>query len=109
MLTVSDAKENSAAGLMPTPDPRTPWRVSHVEALPEFRFRVRFIDGTEGIVDISARVRSPQAGVFAVLADPLLFNKIFIECGVVTWPGELDLAPDAMYDEIKANGEWVLR
>lgn len=23
------------------------------------------------------------------------------------WPGELDLAPDAMYDEIKANGHWV--
>jgi hypothetical protein len=24
------------------------------------------------------------------------------------WPGEIDLAPDAMYDEIKKQGRWVL-
>ncbi len=28
--------------------------------------------------------------------------------GVLAWPGDLDLAADAMYKEIKANGEWVL-
>jgi hypothetical protein len=28
--------------------------------------------------------------------------------GVVTWPGELDLAPDAMHLAIKDGGEWVL-
>ena len=28
--------------------------------------------------------------------------------GFVEWPGEVDLAPDAMYEEIKANGKWVL-
>jgi len=27
----------------------------------------------------------------------------------VTWPGEIDLAPDAMYREIKKAGKWVLR
>lgn len=27
----------------------------------------------------------------------------------VTWPGELDLAPDAMYEHIKASGEWLLQ
>jgi hypothetical protein len=26
--------------------------------------------------------------------------------GVVTWPGDLDLVPDAMYDEIRAHGRW---
>lgn len=26
--------------------------------------------------------------------------------GVVTWPGEIDLAPDAMYAAIAATGEW---
>jgi len=26
----------------------------------------------------------------------------------VTWPGEIDLAPDAMYEGIKATGVWVL-
>jgi hypothetical protein len=31
------------------------------------------------------------------------------EDGAVTWPGDIDLAPDAMYREIKRSGEWVLR
>jgi hypothetical protein len=26
----------------------------------------------------------------------------------VEWPGDIDLAPDAMYDEIKALGVWIL-
>jgi hypothetical protein len=30
-----------------------------------------------------------------------------IEHGAVTWAGDLDLAPDAMYDEIKAAGHWT--
>ena len=36
-------------------------------------------------------------------------GSVYVSLGAVTWPGELDLAPDAMYDEIKARGEWVLR
>ena len=57
---------------------------------------------------MSALVHSPDAGVF-VAADPDVFSQTFVLYGAVTWPGELDLAPDAMYDEIKANGEWILR
>ena len=85
-----------------------PWRVSAVEALPDYRQRVRFIDGLEGLVDMSALVRSSAAGVFAALADPKRFAEAGIEYGAVTWPGEIDLAPDAMYAAIKAAGEWVL-
>jgi hypothetical protein len=46
--------------------------------------------------------------VFAVLADPERFAQVGIEFGAVWWPGEIDLAPDAMYAEIKAHGRWVL-
>jgi hypothetical protein len=84
------------------------WRVSTVEALQGYRLRVRFIDGLEGLVDMSALIRSPGAGVFAALADPKRFAEAGIEYGAVTWPGEIDLAPDAMYAAIKATGEWVL-
>lgn len=82
--------------------------VAEVTALDGFRLSVRFIDGTTGTVDLSGLIRSPRAGVFAQLADPSLFGQVFIEYGVVTWPGELDLAPDAMYTEIKKHGEWKL-
>jgi hypothetical protein len=85
-----------------------PWRVAALEVLPGFRLRVRFMDGTEGTVDLTALIQSPGAGVFAALADPSIFAQARVEHGAVTWPGEVDLAPDAMYAEIKKAGTWVL-
>ena len=108
MLTQSTAEEDSALDLIPPPAPKSPWRVAEVQALPDFRMRVRFLDGTGGIVDISRRVHSPGAGIFACLADPLQFNQVKVVLGAVTWPCGIDLAPDAMYDAIKADGEWKL-
>ena len=57
---------------------------------------------------MNALIHSPRAGVFAQLADPVLFAQAYIQYGAVSWPGELDLAPDAMYTELKKTGEWVL-
>lgn len=88
---------------------RMPWRVVDVNPQDEFRFSVRFLDGTTGIVDLSGLIGSPHAGVFARLADPVVFAQAFVMHGAVTWPGELDLAPDAMYAEIKKNGTWILK
>jgi hypothetical protein len=86
-----------------------PWRITEVEVLPEFRLRVWFVDGTDGTVDMMALIHSPNAGVFAALADPSLFAQAHVEYGAVTWPGEIDLAPDAMHAEIKKTGKWVLQ
>jgi hypothetical protein len=85
-----------------------PWRVVAVEALPGFQLHVRFVDGLQGTVDMNRLVHSAKAGVFAELADPERFARVFVEHGAVTWPGEIDLAPDAMYDAIKQAGRWVL-
>lgn len=49
-------------------------------------------------------VQSPRAGVFAVLADPALFGQVRLEYGAVIWPGDLDLAPDAMHAAIQERG-----
>jgi hypothetical protein len=68
---------------------------------------VKFIDGTAGEIDMSRLVTSDSAGRFAHLRDPELFNRAYVEYGAVVWPGEIDLAPDAMYDEIKKQGRWV--
>lgn len=108
MFTESTAKQDSAAPIVPEICPRTRWRVAAVEALDGFRLRVRFLDGVEGTVEMSSLLHSPRAGVFAPLADPSLFARVFVEHGAVSWPGELDLAPDAMYQAIKENGSWVL-
>jgi len=90
------APQGSPLAVTPPIQPRMPWRVVAVDALPDFRLHVQFVDGTEGVVDLSALVHSPSAGVFAALADSALFNQVFVEHGAVTWPGEIDLAPDAM-------------
>jgi hypothetical protein len=79
-----------------------------VNALPEFRLRVAFADGLTGLVDISGLVHSPQAGVFAKLADPALFAQVRLDYGAVAWPGEVDLAPDAMYAAIQEHKIWLL-
>ncbi len=80
-----------------------------VEVNPEstpLTLSVRFADGLRG------RIRFEPThlhGVFEKLKNAVLFNQAYVEHGTVTWPGELDLAPDAMYDEIKKNGEWILK
>ena len=88
--------------------PRSPWRLTNVEAMPGFRLRVAFADGLIGMVDLSRMVHSPKAGVFAALADPELFAQVRLDYGAVAWPGELDLAPDAMHSAIQQHREWTL-
>ncbi len=108
MRTESDANENSPTAVVPEIAPQSPWRVTQVEVLPGFRLQVAFVDGLKGMVDMSGLVHSPNAGVFAALADPRIFAQVKIEHGAVTWPGELDLAPDAMHIAIQEHGEWSL-
>ena len=86
-----------------------PWRVIKVQPLTNYRLRVKFIDGTEGFVKMSNLVMSDNAGIFVNLKDLSIFNQVYLSHGVVTWPGEIDLAPDTMYYEIKYKGEWILR
>jgi hypothetical protein len=95
-----------AAGLTPPVQPVAPWRITHVEVLPGFRLHVGFNDGTEGDLELAGFLNSGSAGVFAALRDANLFAQARIECGAVTWPGDLALAPDAMHRAIKEHGTW---
>jgi hypothetical protein len=76
--------------------------------MPAYRLDVRFRDGTAGIVDMAALISSSSAGVFTSLRDPSVFSAVHVEAGAVTWPGEVDLAPDALYAAIKAKGSCAL-
>jgi hypothetical protein len=108
MHAESNTCEDSSIALAEEISPRSPWRVTAVEALPDLRLRVCFVDGVVGIVDMSGFVHSAKAGVFAKLADPYFFSLVKVEYGAVTWSGGLDLAPDAMYDAIREHREWTL-
>ena len=66
-----------------------------------------FVDGTSGEVDLSRLVASDDAGVFEQLRDPAAFERVSVDQGAVTWPNGVDLAPDAMYDEMRAKNRGV--
>lgn len=82
------------------------WDVVTVRAIAPLALQVQFADGTAGRVRFEA---SHLHGVFQPLRNPQFFQQAFVDDGVVAWPGNVDLAPDAMYDAIKASGEWLLR
>jgi hypothetical protein len=76
-----------------------------VEVQNETALHVRFQDGLEGQVEF---LPSAFRGVFACLKDPQAFRQARVQDGVLTWPGGLDLAPDAMHQAIATHGKWVL-
>ena len=80
------------------------WKVVSVTQRGDLILDVSFAGGLTGAVRF---LPSALSGVFEQLRDPAVFRQVSVEHGAVTWPGDVDLAPDAMYDEIKARGECV--
>ena len=85
------------------------WRVIEVNVVSDRVIAVRFADGTCGEVDLTHLLAGEAPGVFAVLRDPTVFRQARVEHGAVTWPGNIDLAPDSMYDDIRRVGRSVPR
>lgn len=75
-----------------------PIRPLAVEARDGFRIWLRYADGVEGEVDLSALV---GRGVFAAWEEPGFFQKVHIsDFGAIAWSDEIDMCPDALYLEI---------
>ena len=81
------------------------WDVVEVRPEADGRLFVRFADGLSGHVRFTPDFFT---GVFERLRDPAQFAQAFVDHGAVAWPGDIDLAPDAVYEQIRLNGEWVL-
>jgi len=63
-----------------------------------------FADGLSGTVDVLPRMWGPvfeaartREGFAQVRVDP--------ESGTITWPGDVDLAPDTLYERVR-TGVW---
>ena len=76
------------------------WDIVEVKPEPCFCLFVRFKDGLAGRVRLRPEERT---GALAPLADARFFEQVFIDSGAVAWPGEIDLAPDAMYSEVASQ------
>jgi len=83
------------------------WDVTQVRVVNDHTLHVSFRDGIAGLVHFEATFFS---GVFEPLRNLAEFRTVQVVDGFVTWPsGNLDLAPDAMHDEIKANKQMILK
>lgn len=81
------------------------WDVVEVRPISDHSLYVRFADGTQGTVQFE---QSHLTGVFQVLKDAAVFRQVYIDSGAVAWPGNIDLAPDALYRVIRQSGRCVL-
>ncbi len=74
--------------------------VTEVEPRGGTRLHLRFDDGSAGEVDIAQLI--PFEGVFASLRDPDVFAQVRLDpdWGTVCWPGDLDLAPEPLYERV---------
>jgi hypothetical protein len=82
------------------------WDVIEARVIEPGCMQVKFADGLKGTVRFAD---SAYRGVFAKLRDPNEFSKLYVNGYFVTWPGELDLAPDAMHQHISQKGEWIIQ
>lgn len=65
-----------------------------------------FSDGSQGERDFSDLVRMDRP-VLEPLRDPTVFARVFLQRGAPTWPNGFDLAPWAIYDDLKREGALI--
>jgi hypothetical protein len=78
------------------------WDVVEVIPEPDYSLFVRFKDGLNGRLRLR---REELTGALAPLLDWQFFRRVYIDYGAVAWPGQIDLAPDAMYAQIAREHE----
>ena len=79
-------------------------KVTRLEKLGGFQLRVRFSDGSEGEHDFTAMVNEPGP-MLEPLRDAAYFARVFLEFGAPTWPNGFDMAPDALYEDMRKAGQ----
>jgi Protein of unknown function (DUF2442) len=65
----------------------------------QYTIWIRFEDGTQGEVDLSAELYGP---VFEPLKDQAFFKRFYVnpETGTIEWPNRADLAPEFLYEKV---------
>ena len=76
--------------------------ITSAEPRTGYRLWIKFADGVEGVVSLKHLVGK---GVFRLWDDKENFRAVAVdpESGTVTWPGGIDLAPDALYAQVSGG------
>ena len=59
-----------------------------------YKIHVAFADGTSGIFDFSPYMEYP---CYEPLRERAFFEKVEASHGTLSWPGEIDIAPEAVW------------
>lgn len=78
--------------------------VMKVERLGNYRLKLWFNDGQVGEWDFSDLAARETAPLVEPFKDPRYFDRVFLECGGLTWPNGYDWAPDALHADMAAAG-----
>ena len=73
------------------------------KALEGYRLWLRFSDGREGVRDMSD-ILAAGGSMVEPVRDPAMFARVFIQCGVPTWPNGFDLDAIALHDDMARAG-----
>lgn len=69
--------------------------VISVRARDDFHLELLFADGEHRFFDMMPYLTK---GVFTELQAPALFEQAYVGLGTVCWPGNLDIAPETLFD-----------
>lgn len=73
--------------------------VSQVKPTSDHQLYLVFNNGEKRLFDMKPYLNYP---VFKRLQNPAFFSLASIDYGTVTWPGDIDIAPETLYHESKS-------
>lgn len=82
--------------------------ITDVEVIGDHKLRLTFEDGIVGDVAFDD---SEWHGVLAPLRDPDVFAQVGVDpqLGTIVWPGDLDMAPEPLYEEARQRRASTVR
>lgn len=82
-----------------------PIRVSGVRPMSDYKLWIRFTTGEVKIFDFTSLLETPA---FMPLKDREVFMSVYIDYGMTVWnDGEIDIAPEYLYENGEIVGEIV--
>lgn len=73
--------------------------VIEVRHVGDYVIWLRFEDGTQGEIDLSAELYGP---IFEPLKDKAYFEQVYVnpDTGTIEWPNRADFAPEFLYEKL---------
>ena len=72
-----------------------------VRPLPDYQLELDFVNGERRRFDMRPLLSMKP---WNHLASPTVFNRVKVAYGTVVWPGEIDIAPETLYEGSKPAG-----